>query len=94
MTRGELMAKMDSAEFSGWIAYDNLHGLPDRHASALVAIGTTLANLWSKRPFKVSDFLPLKRRKTIRQSTSKLMEIMGMIAGKSRNFIHGNHRLN
>jgi hypothetical protein len=75
------MGRLDSAELSEWIAYDNVHGLPDRHATALLLATIAVANAWRKAPLRLSDVLPLRKGRPRRQSAAEMAAIMRGLAG-------------
>jgi hypothetical protein len=67
---------------SEWIAYDNVHGLPDRVALGTLAAVADLINCWShKSKVKLADYLP-RRRGVRRQTVAEMKDAMGAYRGK------------
>lgn len=73
MTVGELDRRMDSAEFSEWIAFTQIEPLPDPHLSAALICQTVSASNGGKT--KLEDFLPYQaepERLTVEESAGLL----------------------
>ena len=62
MTRRRLLAEVDSEELSEWLAFDEVHGLPDDRADYSRALGAAhVVNCWRGKgdpPLKLVDFVP------------------------------------
>jgi hypothetical protein len=71
MTRRELAERMDSDEFSGWLAYDRVEPLPDPYwigaMQAMVAARTLGA-----KGVKLDDFLPRRLEAPRRQDPREI----------------------
>ncbi|GAC1475638.1 MAG: hypothetical protein NVSMB9_28510 [Isosphaeraceae bacterium] len=58
MTVREMAGSMDSAEFSGWLAYNQLYGLDDGHTVAAI-ISSTVARSMTGAKISPVDFAPI-----------------------------------
>jgi len=74
----QLLNEMDSEELSEWMAYDQIHPLPDPYWIG-AAISKTIADCTPelKRKPKLEDFLPITRSKPKkRQSAGEHLAIL------------------
>lgn len=73
MTVGELLDRMDSAELTEWMAYNQLEPLPDPwYQTGLTT--SMMVNLWSKTRSRPEDFIPAPRRRR-RQTVEEQLAI-------------------
>jgi hypothetical protein len=80
-TLGELGARMTSEEFTRWLAFDDLEPLPQPWLQTGVVAATTANSFRGKgKPAQATDFMPVRRRRTPRQSPKQMMAIMGVFA--------------
>ncbi len=80
MTVGELLDRMDSAELTEWMAYNQLEPLPDPWLQTGIST-SMMVNLWSKTRCKPEDFIPRARRSR-RQSVEDQLAIFRGIAAR------------
>jgi hypothetical protein len=59
MTRRELVARMGEDELREWLAFDQLHPLPDAHWDAAL-IASTTARAMGAKGVKLEHMLPVK----------------------------------
>jgi hypothetical protein len=83
MTVRELLARIDSAELSEWIAFDRVCPLPDGWTQTGV-IASTMANLWTTggRRYKPADFAPRRAQSAEQQSAHELALFDAMTANR------------
>lgn len=86
MTVREIETKMDSREFSEWIAFTNIEPLPDPWL-----IGgqqcALMANMWTTgKRFRPEDFMPTVKP-TKKQSNTEFKSRMNAIAAKQNAYI-------
>lgn len=60
MTRAEILARMDSAELSEWLAYEAVFGLPDANLLAAI-LAPLVARVGGAKKPAAEHFVPLFR---------------------------------
>ena len=82
MTVGELEHRMDFDEFQRWIAFDNVHGLPDRrHEVYSIQQAMVTARAAGAKNVQPEDFMPFARRPEARQKEMTATDVMKLIEG-------------
>jgi hypothetical protein len=83
MTHRELLGRMDSAELSEWLAFDNEFSLPDHYTTAGLLSAVIAGTVPGAKRVSPADFLPYfkagaagpKRRQTPAEMKARMMQV-------------------
>lgn len=76
-----MLEELDAKTFREWMIYDSIRPFGEEAADLRAGIvASTMANLWSKKQFKPTDFMPVLKTATKkrRQTPEEMKAILGM----------------